>query len=53
MASSLKAKGFDAYTFEQENGLIRVSAGKAENSKDAQNMVQKLSENQVSAWILK
>ncbi len=53
LASSLRAKGFDAYTFEQENGLIRVSAGKAENSMDAQILVQKLSENQVSAWILK
>ena len=53
LASSLKAKGFDAYTFEQENGLIRVSAGKAENSNDAQILVQKLAENQVSAWILK
>jgi hypothetical protein len=53
LKQDLITKGFNAYTFTQSNGLVRVSAGRTENSAQAQNLVSKLSENSIDSWILK
>jgi uncharacterized protein YheU (UPF0270 family) len=53
LVNDLKSKGFDAYTFPQENGLIRVSAGRSNSQSEVQELVSKLSQLQVSSWILK
>lgn len=53
LANELRSKGFSAYTFEQENGLIRVSAGRLKSNEEALNVVKELSNIQIDSWISK
>jgi hypothetical protein len=46
-------KGFNAYTFSQSNGLIRVSAGKTNSISQAEILVSKLTIYQIPSWVLK
>lgn len=53
LMNDLKEKGFTAFTYPESNGLIRVVAGSSNSSAEASSLVSKLSELQISSWILK
>lgn len=53
LMNELKSKGFSASTFPETNGLIRVIAGTSNSNSEANEIISKLNEFQISSWILK